>query len=103
MCVCIFFQRKLPAHARVKQARVPNAYDKTALKLEVGDIIKVTKTNINGQWEGELKGKTGHFPFTHVEFIDDSENCGGCGGGGGGVGGVGVVGSGGGVDDRWAD
>lgn len=63
--------RKLPAYARVKQARVPNAYDKTALKLEVGDIIKVTKTNINGQWEGELKGKKGHFPFTHVEFIDN--------------------------------
>lgn len=66
-------QRKLPARARVKQARVPNAYDKTALKLEVGDIITVTKTNINGQWEGELKGRVGHFPFTHVEFID-SEN-----------------------------
>ncbi|XP_061387549.1 adapter molecule Crk [Musca vetustissima] len=65
--------RKLPAYARVKQARVPNAYDKTALKLEVGDIIKVTKTNINGQWEGELKGKKGHFPFTHVEFIDDCD------------------------------
>ncbi|EEC13132.1 adaptor protein Crk, putative, partial [Ixodes scapularis] len=65
--------RKLPARARVKQARVPNAYDKTALKLEVGDIITVTKTNINGQWEGELKGRVGHFPFTHVEFID-SEN-----------------------------
>ncbi|XP_067143758.1 adapter molecule Crk-like [Centruroides vittatus] len=64
------FQRKLPALARVKQARVPNAYDKTALKLEVGDIIKVTKTNINGQWEGELWGRVGHFPFTHVEFID---------------------------------
>ena len=64
------FQRKLPAYARVKQARVPNAYDKTALKLEVGDTIKVTKMNINGQWEGELNGKTGHFPFTHVEFVD---------------------------------
>ncbi|XP_054745431.1 adapter molecule Crk-like isoform X1 [Anastrepha obliqua] len=65
--------RKLPAYARVKQARVPNAYDKTALKLEIDDVIKVTKTNINGQWEGELKGKKGHFPFTHVEFIDDCE------------------------------
>ncbi|XP_057323491.1 adapter molecule Crk [Microplitis mediator] len=64
-------QRTLPAFAKVKQARVPNAYDKTALKLEVGDIIKVTKTNINGQWEGELHGKTGHFPFTHVEFVDN--------------------------------
>lgn len=65
--------RKLPAFARVKQARVPNAYDKTALKLEIGDVIKVTKTNINGQWEGELCGKKGHFPFTHVEFIEDCD------------------------------
>ncbi|XP_039297200.1 adapter molecule Crk isoform X2 [Nilaparvata lugens] len=64
-------QRKLPAYARVKQCRVPNAYDETALKLEVGDIIKVTKMNINGQWDGELNGKVGHFPFTHVEFVDN--------------------------------
>ncbi|EAA05910.3 AGAP009499-PA [Anopheles gambiae str. PEST] len=63
--------RQLPALARVKQERVPNAYDETALKLSVGDVIKVLKTNINGQWEGELKGKIGHFPFTHVEFIDE--------------------------------
>ncbi|XP_014259872.1 adapter molecule Crk [Cimex lectularius] len=63
-------QRKLPALAKVKQARVPNAYDKTALKLEVGEVITVTKMNINGQWEGELRGKVGHFPFTHVEFVD---------------------------------
>ena len=28
-------QRSLPAYARVKQSRVPNAYDKTALRLEV--------------------------------------------------------------------
>lgn len=63
-------QRSLPAYARVKQSRVPNAYDKTALRLEVGDIVKVTKMSINGQWEGELNGKVGHFPFTHVEFID---------------------------------
>lgn len=67
-------QRKLPAMAIVRQGRVPNAYDKTALKLEIGDLIKVTKTNINGQWEGELKGKIGHFPFTHVEFTDNEES-----------------------------
>lgn len=60
--------------ARVKQVRVPNAYDKTALKLEIGDIIRVTKTNINGQWEGELNGKSGHFPFTHVEFLDNEND-----------------------------
>ncbi len=41
----------------MKQARVPNAYDKTALRLEVGDTVKVTKMHINGQWEGELHGK----------------------------------------------
>ncbi|XP_056645918.1 adapter molecule Crk [Diorhabda carinulata] len=64
-------QRKLPAKARVKQVRIPNAYDDTALKLEIGDVITVTKTNINGQWEGELNGKTGYFPFTHVEFLDE--------------------------------
>ncbi|CAL8109880.1 unnamed protein product [Orchesella dallaii] len=63
-------------YARVKQARVPNAYDDTALKLQVGDIIRVTKINISGQWEGELVmeggkgGRKGHFPFTHVELID---------------------------------
>lgn len=66
--------RQLPAFARVKQTRVPNAYDCTALKLEVDDIIKVTKTNINGQWEGELNGRIGHFPFTHIEFLQDDSN-----------------------------
>lgn len=75
--IILLFQRKLPALARVKQARVPNAYDKTALKLEVGDIITVTKMNINGQWEGESKGKVGHFPFPFVEFIDQIEGGGG--------------------------
>ena len=70
----VSFQRKLPAYARVKQARVPNAYDKTALRLDVGDVVKVTKMSINGQWEGELNGKVGHFPFTHVEFIDNSDS-----------------------------
>ena len=54
----------------MKLARVPNAYDRTALRLEVGDIVTVTKMSINGQWEGELRGKVGHFPFTHVEFMD---------------------------------
>ena len=65
------FQRKLPAHARVKLARIPHAYDRTALRLEVGDIVTVTKMSINGQWEGVLGGRNGHFPFTHVEFIDE--------------------------------
>ncbi|XP_043910270.1 adapter molecule crk [Protopterus annectens] len=59
-----------PFYARVIQKRVPNAYDKTALALEVGDLVKVTKINVNGQWEGECNGKRGHFPFTHVRLLD---------------------------------
>ncbi|XP_028320234.1 adapter molecule crk [Gouania willdenowi] len=59
-----------PVYARAIQKRVPNAYDKTALSLEVGDMVKVTKINVNGQWEGECKGKRGHFPFTHVKLLD---------------------------------
>ncbi|XP_006006795.1 adapter molecule crk [Latimeria chalumnae] len=59
-----------PVYARAIQKRVPNAYDKTALALEVGDMVKVTKINVNGQWEGECNGKRGHFPFTHVRLLD---------------------------------
>ncbi|XP_068440862.1 adapter molecule crk [Clinocottus analis] len=59
-----------PVYARATQKRVPNAYDKTALALEVGDQVLVTKINVNGQWEGECKGKRGHFPFTHVKLLE---------------------------------
>lgn len=38
--------------------------------LQVGDMVKVTKINVNGQWEGECKGKRGHFPFTHVRLLE---------------------------------
>ncbi|XP_050410066.1 adapter molecule Crk [Patella vulgata] len=62
---------KLPAKACVIQDRIPNAYDKTQLKLLKGEIITVTKMNVNGQWEGVLNDKTGIFPFTHVKFVDD--------------------------------
>ena len=40
---------------------------------QVGDEILVTAMNINGQWEGELNDKKGHFPFTHVKFLDDND------------------------------
>ena len=63
-------QRNTPVFARVNQSRIPNAFDRTALTLEVGDTIKVTKMNINGQWEGELNGKVGHFPITHVDVVE---------------------------------
>ncbi|XP_034033729.1 adapter molecule crk-like [Thalassophryne amazonica] len=59
-----------PAYARVIETWVPNAYDKTALGLEVGDMVKVTKINVNGQWEGECKGKRGYFPFNHVQLLE---------------------------------
>ncbi|XP_005951171.1 crk-like protein [Haplochromis burtoni] len=59
-----------PVMAKAIQKRVPCAYDKTALALEVGDIVKVTRMNISGQWEGEVNGRRGLFPFTHVKIID---------------------------------
>ncbi|KAF7688600.1 adapter molecule crk-like [Silurus meridionalis] len=62
-----------PVYARAIQKRVPNAYDKTALALEVDDLVTVTKINVNGQWEGECKGKKGHFPFTHVRLLDPQQ------------------------------
>lgn len=63
--------RKLPVLAKVIQSRIPNAYDKTALTLREGDIIRVTKVDISGCWEGELSGRKGHFPFNYVKFIED--------------------------------
>lgn len=65
-------QRKLPSLAKVIQSRIPNAYDKTALTLKEGEIVRVTKVDINGCWEGEVSGRKGHFPFNYVKFIDDS-------------------------------
>lgn len=41
-------ERKLPAKARVKQQRVPNAYDKTALRLEVSDVCYDLKIDYAG-------------------------------------------------------
>lgn len=61
--------RQLPAKARVIKDRVPSAYDHSALKLRVGDILTVLNMHLNGQWEGELNGKRGLFPFNYVEFI----------------------------------
>ena len=43
------FQRQVPCYARVKQAKYPSPYDTSALRLEVGDTVKVTKMNLNGQ------------------------------------------------------
>lgn len=37
---------------------------------QVGDMVKVLRMNISGQWEGEVNGRRGHFPFTHVKIVD---------------------------------
>lgn len=37
--------------------------------LQVGDILTVLNMHLNGQWEGELNGRRGLFPFNYVEFI----------------------------------
>ena len=34
-----------------------------------GDIVTVLDMNLNGQWEGEINGRRGIFPFTHVKFL----------------------------------
>ena len=41
--------------------------------FQKGEIVKVLATNVNGQWEGEVNGRRGIFPFTHVQFISDEE------------------------------
>ncbi|CAG0890132.1 unnamed protein product [Cyprideis torosa] len=63
-------RRTLPAYARVIKERVPNQYDKSALPLRIGDRIMVTRTNPNGEWEGEIDGRKGYFPFNYVEWED---------------------------------
>lgn len=40
------------------------------LTPQVGELVKVTKINVSGQWEGECNGRRGHFPFTHVRLLD---------------------------------
>ena len=41
---------------------------------QAGDMIKVTKQNENGMWEGEMNGKRGHFPFKLVEVVDSANH-----------------------------
>jgi len=31
----------------------------------------VTAININGQWEGEVNGRRGDFPFVYIQFEDE--------------------------------
>ena len=38
---------------------------------QVGDVVLVTAMNINGQWEGEVNGRRGDFPFVYIQFDDE--------------------------------
>ncbi|XP_063708823.1 adapter molecule Crk-like [Culicoides brevitarsis] len=62
-----------PRLAKVVIPRVASAYDEKQLDLVKDEIIEVTKTNVNGYWEGKRlsNGSIGMFPFNHVKFIDE--------------------------------
>ncbi|XP_046859699.1 adapter molecule crk-like [Xenia sp. Carnegie-2017] len=59
-----------PFIARALIDRVCTPYDTNQIAFKKGDLIKVTKQNDNGIWEGELHGKTGEFPMSHVSVLD---------------------------------
>lgn len=56
-----------PVTAIAIMDRNPSAYDQKFLAFKAGDVIRVTKQNEDGLWEGECNGKTGLFPFNHVK------------------------------------
>lgn len=56
-----------PVTAVAIMDRNPSAYDQKFLAFKAGDMIRVTKQNEDGLWEGECNGKTGLFPFNHVK------------------------------------
>ena len=62
---------RLPMKARAIKDRIPSLYDKRSLRLQVGDLLTVTRTENNGQCEGylETSKRQGTFPFTYVEFL----------------------------------
>lgn len=59
--------------AVVLKDRTPSAYDNTQLRIHKDDIIKVLTQHVNGQWEGELEGRRGFFPFNYVKLISPEE------------------------------
>jgi len=42
--------------------------------IQVGDVVLVTAMNINGQWEGEVNGRRGDFPFVYIQFDDETND-----------------------------
>lgn len=52
---------------------IPNAYDREALQLTVGEVISVLEKTEGGWWKGRnSQQKAGTFPHTYVEEIIDS-------------------------------
>ncbi len=41
--------------------------------FQKGDLIKVLTQNVSGQWEGELEGRKGFFPFMYVKLLSPDE------------------------------
>ncbi|XP_072017973.1 crk-like protein [Amphiura filiformis] len=62
-----------PQWALVMKDRIPSAYDNTQLRIQKGDLIKVLTQNVSGQWEGELEGRKGFFPFNYVKLLSPDE------------------------------
>lgn len=71
--VLVVEDQSQPFYARATMDR-ECVYDPTALSFRAGDMIKVTKQNENGMWEGELNNRKGHFPFTLVEVVDSANH-----------------------------
>jgi C-crk adapter molecule crk len=40
---------------------------------QIGEVVLVTAMHLSGQWEGQINGVSGFFPFTHVKFIDEGD------------------------------
>jgi len=44
---------------------------------QMGEIILVTAMDASGTWEGQRStGERGTFPFTYIQFIDESDDAG---------------------------
>lgn len=42
--------------------------------LQKGELIKIIKKHEDGSWFGEVKNKTGKFPFNYVQIVDNDKN-----------------------------
>ncbi|KAL5011035.1 hypothetical protein ScPMuIL_013340 [Solemya velum] len=59
-----------------KYAKAEFAYDPEnddELKIEVGDVVEITKQDEEGWWEGNINGRTGVFPSNFVKILDEPE------------------------------